>query len=154
MAWFKTLLVMEVIIERYSSRHVTYLDTGCRLKIIKSHRVNEGLIVFGPSRPPPPPSPPPPLCQHFSTFRKKTLNHISSNHTRLTNGCGKIVWHPSRWPWVKATKLLKRDAIYLVPTINRSLQNLVGISPWSCFPSDLIWERFCQNLFSDIFQKI
>ena len=26
-------------------------------------------------------------------------------------------WHPSRWPWVKVTKLPKRDAIYLVFTI-------------------------------------
>ena len=50
-------------------------------------------------------------------------------------------WHPSRWPWVKVTKLTKRDAIYLVPTIKwepliQLLQNLVGISPSSCFPPD------------------
>ena len=63
-------------------------------------------------------------------FPGKYLKLISSNHTWLTYGCGKKKWHPSRWPWVKVTKLPKRDAIDLVPTIKweplvQSLQNLV-----------------------------
>ena len=54
---------------------------------------------------------------------------------------GGIFLHPSRWHWVKVTKLPKRDAIYLVPTIKwepliHSLQNIVGISPLSCVPPD------------------
>ena len=74
-------------------------------------------------------------------FPGKPLRLISSNHTWLTYGCGKIFWHPSRWPRVKVTKLPKRDVIYLVPTIKsepliQSLQNLVGISPSSCFSPD------------------
>ena len=69
-------------------------------------------------------------------FPGKPLKLISSNHTQLTYGCGKIYWHPSRWPWVKVTKLPKRDVIYLVPTIKwelliQSLQSLVGIFPLS-----------------------
>ena len=50
-------------------------------------------------------------------FPGEPLKLISSNHTRLTYGCGKNFWHSSRWPWV--TKLPKRDAIYLVPMIKR-----------------------------------
>ena len=83
-------------------------------------------------------------------FPGKPLKLISSNHTWLTYGCGKIFWHPSRWPWVKVTKLPKRDAIYLVPTIKwepliQSLQNVVGWFPVSCFPHDRIMEKFCLN---------
>ena len=72
-------------------------------------------------------------------FPGKPLKLISSNHTWLTYGCGKIFLHPSRWPWVKVTKLPKRDAIYLVPNkikwepLIQSLQNLVGIPPLSCW---------------------
>ena len=47
----------------------------------------------------------------------KPLKLISSNHTWLTYGCGKIFGHPFRWPLVKVTKLPKREAIDLVPTI-------------------------------------
>ena len=73
-------------------------------------------------------------------FSEKLLKLISSNHTQLTYGCGNIFWHLSRWPWVKVTKLPKRDAIYHVPTIKwepliQSIQNLVGISPL-CFTPD------------------
>ena len=35
--------------------------------------------------------------------------------------CGNKFWHPSRWPWVKVTKVPKRDTIYLVHTILRPL---------------------------------
>ena len=50
-------------------------------------------------------------------------------------------WHPSRWPWVKVTKLPKRNTVYFVPRVKwepliQSLQNLVGISSSSCFPPD------------------
>ena len=66
---------------------------------------------------------------------------ISSNHTWLTYGCGKIFWHPFLLPWVKVTKLPKWDRIYLVATVKwesliQSLQNLVGIFPLPCFPPD------------------
>ena len=37
----------------------------------------------------------------------KPLRLISLNHTWLTYGCGNNFWHPSRWPWIKVTKLLK-----------------------------------------------
>ena len=50
-------------------------------------------------------------------FPGKPLKLISSNHTCLTYGYGKIFWYPSWWPWVKVTKLLKRDRFYLVPMI-------------------------------------
>ena len=78
---------------------------------------------------------------YLGNGRGKTQKLISSNYTCLTYGCGKIFWHPSRWPWVKVTKLPKRDTIYLVHTIKwepliQLLQNLVGISPSSCFPLD------------------
>ena len=74
-------------------------------------------------------------------FLGKPLMLISSNHTWLTYGCGKIFWHPFRWPWVKVTKLTKRNAIYLVPTVESEpllqlLQNLVGTPPLSCVPPD------------------
>ena len=67
-------------------------------------------------------------------FLGKPLKLISSNHLWLTYGCGKISWHPSRWPWVKVNKLPKWDRFYLVPKIKweqllQLLQNLVGISP-------------------------
>ena len=71
----------------------------------------------------------------------KPLKLISSNYTCLIYGCGNIFWHPSRWPWVKVTKLPKRNAMYIVPTIKwepliQLLQNIVGISPSLCFPPD------------------
>ena len=74
-------------------------------------------------------------------FPGKPLQLISSNHTWFTYGCGKNFWHPSRWPWVKVTKLPKWDAIYLVPMIKweqlvQSLQNFVGISALLCYLSD------------------
>ena len=40
-------------------------------------------------------------------FPGKPLKLISSNHTWLIYGCGKIFWHPSGWPWVKVNKLPK-----------------------------------------------
>ena len=81
----------------------------------------------------------------------KPLKPISSNHTWLTYGCGKIFWHPSRWPWVKVTKLPKRDSIYFVPTIKwepliQSLQNLVVIFPFSGFPP-VFWRNSVKNRF-------
>ena len=72
-------------------------------------------------------------------------------------GCGKKFWHPSRWPWVKVTKLVKRDKIYLVRTIMweppmPSLHNLVDISPLSCHPPDWTMEGFWQ-MFSEFYVK-
>ena len=66
-------------------------------------------------------------------------------------------WHPYRWPWVKVTKLPKRDAIYLVPTMEwepliQSLQNWVGISRSSCLSPDYIKEKFC-HCFSVVLRK-
>ena len=92
-------------------------------------------------------------------FLGKPLKLVSSNHTWLTYGYWKNFWHPSRWPWVKVTKLPKRDAIYLVPTLKweqliQSLQNLVGISPLSCFSPDQILEKYAEKFFSDFFNKI
>ena len=124
-----------------------------RVHTLLSNPGQLGDIIFGPfppSPPPPPPSPPPPFCQHFSTFRKKTLKLISSNHTWLTYGLVKTFWHPSRWPGVKVTKLPKRDRIYLVSMIKRepliqSLQNLVGISP--CHACLAIFFRKISNAF-------
>ena len=76
-------------------------------------------------------------------FPGKPLKLISSNHTWLTCGCGKNFWHPFRWPLVKVTKRPKRNAINLVPTIKwepliQWLQNLVDISPSSCFPPKVL----------------
>ena len=61
-------------------------------------------------------------------FLGKPLKLVSSNHTWLTYGCGKIFWHPFRWPWVKVIKLPKRNAIYLVPTVKWEplIQSLLG----------------------------
>ena len=72
-------------------------------------------------------------------FLGTPLKLISSNHTWLTYECGKIFWHPFQWPWVKVTKLPKRNAIYHVPMVKwepfiQSLEKSVGISPSSCFP--------------------
>ena len=83
-------------------------------------------------------------------FPGKPVKLISSNHTGLTYRCGKIFLPPSRWPWVKVTKLLKQDVNYLVLTIKKepliqSLLNLVGISPSSYFPPDKILDKFCQE---------
>ena len=114
---------------------------------IKSPRVT-GDFVFGPF---PPPSPPPPFSQHFLG---KPVKLISSNHTWLTYRCGKNFWHPSRWPWVKVTKILKREVIYFVPMIKwepliRSLQNFIVISPSSYL------DKFClECFFNDFFCKI
>ena len=122
--------------------------------VIKSPRVTGELVVLGPF-PPPPPSPPTLL-----NFPGKPLKLIFSNHSWLTYGCWKMFLHPTRWPWVKVTKLPKRDTIYLVPTIKwepliQSLQNFVGISPSSCFPPDKILEKFCQQIvFSNFLHKI
>ena len=68
---------------------------------------------------------------------------------------GKIVWHPSRWPWV--IKLPKRDRIYLVPTIKwepliQSLQNLIGIPPCHAFDLIKFWRK-SETIFSDFFRK-
>ena len=96
--------------------------------IFKSPRVTGGLTVFGPF---PLPPPPPPFCQHFSTFRKTLEANFYKPHM------------VDLWVWENflaiITKPPKRDAIYFVPTIKwglliHSLQNLVGISPLSCFP--------------------
>ena len=81
------------------------------------------------------------VLQALFNFPGKPLKLISSNHTCMTYGCGKKNWHPSRWPWVKVTKLSKRDPIYLIIMIKweplvQSLQNLIGISPLPCFPPD------------------
>ena len=46
-------------------------------------------------------------------FPGKLLKLISSNLTSLTYGCWHFFMQPSRRPWVKATKLPKRHAIYL-----------------------------------------
>ena len=122
--------------------------------IFKSPRVTGTLIVFGPF--PPPSPPPPPFCQHFFNFPGKPLKLISSNHTWLTYGCGNIVWHPSRWPWVKVIKLPKRDAIYLVPRIKwepfiQSLQNLVGITPLVTLSTWLNFGEILPEFFLVIF---
>ena len=122
--------------------------------MIKSPRVTGGIIFWSVSS-----------ATAISTttilfnFPGKPLKPISSNHTGLTSGVGKIFWHPSQWPLVKVTKLLKWDRIYLVLKIKwepliQSLQNLVGIFPLSCFPHDQILEEFCWKLFSAIFCKI
>ena len=42
---------------------------------------------------------------------------IIPGYAWLAYGCGKIFWHPFRWPWVKVTKLPKRDTIYIVPMV-------------------------------------
>ena len=52
----------------------------------------------------------------------------------------------------KVTKLPMRDEFYLVPTtkwepLTQLLQNLVSISPLSCFPPDLTLEKFCWIFF-------
>ena len=117
--------------------------------LFKSPRVTGGLIVFGPFLQPSPS--PPPFCQHFN-FPGKPLKLISSNHTWLTYGCGKIFRHPSRWPWVKVTNLPKRDAIYLVPTIKwepliQSLQNLVGKPPYHAFYLIKFWGNSTRIFF-------
>ena len=100
-------------------------------------------------------------CRCANTFQLsgKTLQVISSNHTWLTYGCGKNFWHPSQWPWVKATKLPKWDAIYLVPTIKQEpliqlLQNLVGIplivrSIWLNF-EEILFYKFFTNFICKI----
>ena len=109
------------------------------------------LVVFGPF-------PPPPFCQHFPG---KPLKLISSNHTWLTYGCGKFFWHQSLWPWVKVNKLPKQDTIYLVPMIKwepliQSLQNSIGISPSSCFPTGgiLLKKRFLAIFFRKILNLV
>ena len=80
------------------------LDESDMQEVIKSPWVTGGLIVFGPF-------PPPSFCGSSTlfSFPGKPLKLISSNHTWLTYGCGKNVWPPSRWPWVKVTKLPKCD---------------------------------------------
>ena len=149
--WNWYMNVLQFLPDTYM--HVCTLAEACGLRaidkthefIFKSSRVTGGLIVFGPF-------PPPPwrvsaaatvsaavVLPTLFNFLGKPLKLISSNHTWLTYGYGKFFWHPSRWPWVKVTKLPKRDVIYLVHTIKwealiQSLQNLVGISPSSCFP--------------------
>ena len=90
----------------------------------------------------------------------KPLKLISSNYTWLTYGYAKIFWHPSRWPWVKVTKLPKRDAIYIVPMIKwepliQSLQILVGIYPHHAVHLIKFWRNSAKNLFfSQLFHKI
>ena len=88
-------------------------------------------------------------------FPEKPLKVISSNHTWLTTyGCGKIFWHSCWWPWVKDTKLPKRNIIYLVPMIKwepliQLVQNLVGNPPLlSWFLSGWILEEFCWIVFT------
>ena len=108
-------------------------------RLIKPSRVTRGLIVFGPF-PPSLPSPPPPFCQHFFNFLEKPWSSFLQTTNGWPIGVGNF-WHPFRWPWVKVTKLPKRNAIYLVPTVKcepliQSLQNMAGIFPSSCFPLD------------------
>ena len=86
--------------------------------IIKSPRVNGGLIVFGPFAPPPP-SPLLPFCQHFSTVREKLfgthLGDLGSRSLNYRSGTQfTIKWEP----------------------LIQSLQNLIGISPSSCITPD------------------
>ena len=40
-----------------------------------------------------------------------TQEQSQTTLTWLTYGCRKIFWHPSRWPWVKATKLPVQNLI-------------------------------------------
>ena len=127
------------------------------LTLIKSPQVTRGLFFFFLSISAAAVSAA--ILSTLSNFPGKPLKLISSDHTWLTYGCGKIFLHPSRWPLVKITKLPKRDAIYLVPTIKwepliQSLQNLVGISPSSCFPHYEILEKFCKNFFLRFFRRI
>ena len=151
--FFMTLVLMQ--------NHLTFPFTGClfsadvqymysiinMVRIIKSPRVTGELVHFWFVSAAV--SAAAAVLPTLFNFLGKPLKLISSKHTWLTYGCGKIFWHPSRWPWVKVTKLLKRDAIYVVPTIKwepliQSLQNRVGIPSWSCFPPDWILEQFCQ----------
>ena len=90
----------------------------CMTLLIKSPRVTGGLIVFGPFPPPSPPPPPPPPAAVLPTlfnFRGKPLKLISPNHTRLTYGCGKFFWHPSRWPWSRSLSYRSRTQFSLSP---------------------------------------
>ena len=94
-------------------------------------------------------------------FPEKPLKLISSNHTWLTYGCGINFWHLCWWPWVKDTKLPKRDIIYLVPMIKwepliQLVQSLVGNTPPSCHGFCLVefWRNSVEYFFCDCFCKI
>ena len=70
-----------------------------------------------------------------------TISIATNNRIPGIYGCGKNVWHPSRWPWLKVTKLPKRDRIWIVPKIKwepltNRYKKLVGIFPLSYFPPD------------------
>ena len=96
----------------------------------------------------------------FFNFLTKPLKLISSNHTWLTYGSGNLFWHPFRWPWVKVTKLPKRNAIYIVPTVKwepllQSLDRyipLIMLSTWLHFgeilPKFVFLSNFTLNPFS------
>ena len=94
----KVVLLHLYINTRWSNRQKSL---GCHT-LIKSPRVTVSAATVLPT---------------LFNFLGKPLKLISSNHTRLTYGCGKIFWHPFRWPWVKVTKLPKRNVIYLVRTV-------------------------------------
>ena len=147
----------------------TMISTACvhsllrndrKWNLFKSPWVTRGLIVFGPF-PLRSPLPPSPLlfCQHFSTFWENPEANFFKPHM-VDLWVWENFWHPSRWPWVKVTKLPKWDTIYFVSMIKwelliQSLQNLVGIFLLSCFPHDWIFEKFCKKYyFSDFFCKI
>ena len=84
-------------------------------------------------------------------FPRKPLKLISSNHICLTYGVGKMFWHPSRWPWVKVTKLPKRDQFYLVPTTK--WESLVDIPPCHVFNLVKFWRNFVKKILAIFFVK-
>ena len=125
-----------------------FLFIDAQSRIFKSPRVTGGLIVFAVSAAA--------VLPTLFNFPGKPLKLISSNHTWLTYGCGKMFWHPSRWPWVKVTKLPKRDTIYLVPTIKweqlvQSLQNILGISPYYAIFLIKFWRNSANFFFLQFF---
>ena len=92
-------------------------------------------------------------------FAGKPLKLISSNHTWLTYGCGQIFRHLIRWPWIKVTKLPKRDPIYFVPTIKwepliQSIHNWTDIPPLVMLSTWLNFRGMLLESFLSNFRKI
>ena len=83
-------------------------------------------------------------------FLGKPLKLISSNHTWLTYWCGKIFWHPFRWPSeaernLPCTRGKVRTAHPIATKLGRYIP-LIMVSTWLNFGEILQKKFFCEFL--------
>ena len=97
-----------------------------------SHPSLGWLYVFSTFPPPPP---------RFLLLTSKPFELNLRYLRQRKYGSGKMYWMTFGWPWPKVTAVTLINKNLLVCRIkweplNRSLQNLVTISPWSCLSLD------------------